>query len=311
MRGRGGAAVAICALALCSLLAAFSAATFTDTVQNPQSVSAVPDFVAPTAGASVIAKSQGGVAGYVKAGGTYYVYANVTDSGNPASGIASVKADVSAITSGKTAETLSAGSYAVGGVSYNYRSAQLTATGNLKAGSKSYTLTLADVAGNTSTPSFSVTIDNGPFAGANFSTANGSGTQGKPEAGDTVTFTYDDVPDPASIVSGWSGSAATAVSVSIANNGSGTILTVAGAALGSVDLQGEYVIQGKTSTFIASSMSLSGSALTITLGSDSSGNAKSETGKNAPVWTPSSSAYDRAGNVSSTAGVTGAKGKQF
>jgi hypothetical protein len=58
-------------------------------------------------------------------------------------------------------------------------------------------------------------------------------------------------------------------------------------------------------------MSLSGSALTITLGSDASGNARSETGKTTPVWTPSSSAYDRAGNASSTATVSGAKVKQF
>jgi hypothetical protein len=312
MRARVTAALSLVALAACALLVGFSGASFNDTTQqNPQTVSAVADFLPPTAGASVIAKSKGGVAGYIKAGGTYYVYANVTDSGNPASGIASVKADVSAITTGQTAAALVAGSYSVGGVSYNYRSAELTAKGTLAAGSSSYTLALADSAGNSGTQSFSVTVDNGPFAGAGFATANGSSTAGKPEAGDTVTFTYKGVPDPASIVSGWNGSAPTAVSVTIVNNSTVTVLTVTGAALGSVDLQGEYVGKGKTSTFTASSMSLSGSALTITLGSDASGNAKSETSKNGPVWTPSSSAYDRAGNASSTATVTGAKGKQF
>jgi len=156
MRARVAAALSLAALAACALVVGFSGASFTDSTQNPQTVSAVADFLAPTAGASVIAKTQGGVTGYVKAEGTYYVYANVTESGNPASGIASVKADVSSITTGQTAATLTAGSYSVGGVSYNYRSAQLTANGNLKAGSKSYTLILTDVAGNTNTPSFSV-----------------------------------------------------------------------------------------------------------------------------------------------------------
>ena len=78
---------------------------------------------APSASASVIAKPQGGTAGYVTLeSATYYVYANVADSGNPASGIASVKANVSNVTSGQTAVALVAGSYTVDGVSYNYRS---------------------------------------------------------------------------------------------------------------------------------------------------------------------------------------------
>ena len=37
--------------------------------------------------------------GFVKSGGTYIVYANATDGGAPASGITTVKTDVSALTS--------------------------------------------------------------------------------------------------------------------------------------------------------------------------------------------------------------------
>lgn len=46
---------------------------------------------------------------------------------------------------------------------------------------------------------------------------------------------------------------------------------------------------GKTTTFTGSSMSLSGSTVTIVLGTDSAGNAVRESSKNAPEWTPSAS----------------------
>lgn len=310
MRGRVEIALSLAALAACVLTVGFSAAKFTDTEQNPQTVSAVADFVAPTAGASVIAKTQGGAAGYIEAKGTYYVYASVTESGNPASGIASVKADVSVITSKQTSVPLIAGSYTVGGVSYNYRSAQLTADGSLTAGSKSYALALADSAGNSRSQGFSVTVDNGPFAGSSFATGNvAGGTSGKAEKGDTVTFTFNKAPEPSSIVSGWDGSGTRSVTVSIADNKNNDTLTVSGATIGSVALQGNYTT--KTTTFTESSMSQSGSAVTIVLGTDSTGSASTETGKAKPVWTPSASVFDQAWNACSTANVNGADAKQF
>jgi hypothetical protein len=307
MRARATTALSLAGLAACLLAVGFSAASFTDSTQNPQTLSAATDFLAPSAGASAIAKTQGGVAGYIKAGGTYYVYANVTDAGSPATGIASVKADVSSITAGQTAITLTAGSYTAGGVSYGYRSAQMTA-GSLTAGSKSYTLTLADSAGNSRNQSFSVTADNGPFAGSEFETANGAGgTSGKADKGDTIAFTFNKAPEPTSIVSGWDGSGTKSVTVSIA----GEALSVSGAAIGSVALKGAYTASGKTATFTGSSMSLSGSKVTIVLGTDSTGNAVTETGKNKPVWTPSVSNYDVAGNACSTVTANGTNTKQF
>lgn len=308
MRTRTGTALSLAGLAACLLAVGFSAASFTDSTQNPQTLSAVTDFLAPTAGSSVIAKTQGGVAGYVKAGGTYYVYANVTDAGGPATGIASVKADVSSVTTGQTATTLTAGSYTAGGVSYSYRSAELKANGGLTAGSKSYTLTLADSAGNSRNQSFSVTADNGPFAGSEFETANGAGgTSGKADKGDMIAFTFNKAPEPTSIVSGWDGSGTKSVTVSIA----GEALSVSGAAIGSVALKGAYTASGKTATFTGSSMSLSGSKVTIVLGTDSTGNAVTETGKNKPVWTPSASNYDVAANACSTVAANGTNTKQF
>jgi hypothetical protein len=59
-------------------------------------------------------------------------------------------------------------------------------------------------------------------------------------------------------------------------------------------------------------MTLSGSSVTIVLGSpSSSSNINDDAGNRAPVWSPSSSAYDLAGNVCSTATVTGPNSRQF
>lgn len=312
MSRRGAIALAVTALAVAALTAGFAVASFTDTSQNPQTVSAVPDFLAPTATASAIAKSQGGADGYVKRGGTYHVYASVSDSGNPASGIASVKADVSAVTPGQAAVSLSPGSYTVDGVAYDYRSAQLTASAGLGAGSKPYSLALTDAGVNSRSQSFSVTVDNGPLVGAGFETENASaGTSGKAEKGDTVTFVFGKAPDPNSIVAGWNGGGSRSVSVSIADSSSNDVLSVAGATVGSVALQGNYTNSGRTTTFSGSALSVSGSAVTIVLGTDSSGDARTETSKSKPVWTPSASIYDVAGNACSTATVTGENVRQF
>ena len=312
MRARGFTGLALAALAACVLAAGFSAASFTDLTQNPQTVSAVTDFLAPSAGASVVGKAEGGTAGYVRAGGNYRVYASVTDSGNPSSKTSSVKANLSALTAGQTAVALTAGSYSFDGVSYNYRSAQLKADSGVSAGTKSYALTLVDGAGNSGVQSFQVTVDNGPFAASSFSTANGPGNNsGEPEEGDTVTFTYNDVPEAETIKSSWEGEAVS-VKVSVADSSGNETLSVSSVNLGSVSLKGDYVDSGKTVSFSSSSMTLSGSAVTIVLGdASSSSNVNDDNNNRAPVWSPSSAADDRAGNACSTATVTGANTRQF
>jgi hypothetical protein len=311
VRARVAIALSLLALAACLGAVGFSAAVFTDSSQNPQTVSAVADFLAPSAGASAIAETQGGVAGQVKPGGAYYAYAGVTDSGNPASGIASVKADLREITAGQTAVALSAGSYSFGGVSYNYRSSQLSADAGLKSGSRTYALALTDSAGNARTQSFSVTVEGEPFAGSAFATENVSrGTEGKPEEGDSVIFTFNRPPNPSSIASKWSGAKALSVTVSVSDESSLDTLTVSGASIGEVNFEGNYVANKKTAVFTKSSMSLSGSVVTIVLGENSS-NAKKDTNKNPSAWTPVASILDLAGNACSTAAVTGANERQF
>jgi len=282
---------------------------FTDTTQNSLSLSAAADFAAPTASGSTIAKTQGGAAGYIKKGGTYFVYANVADSGNPASGVASVKADVHSITSGQTEVTLVAGSYVADGVAYNYRNAEpLTANSSLGSGSKSYTLDLTDKAGNDRETSFSVTVY-APFVGSDFETDNvAGGTEGKPEKGDTVSFEFNNLPEAKTIVENWNGSGTKSVTVTIAGVSTNDTLTVSGANIGSVELKADFT---KTTpvTFAGSSLSLSGSTVTIVLGTVS---GEAETGaKSKPSWTPSASILDLAANACSTSGVNGANKKQF
>jgi hypothetical protein len=310
MRFRIQIALSLVALAACVLAVGFSAASFTDSKQNSQTVTAIADWTAPSAEASVIAPTSGGTPGYLKsAKPTYYVYAKVSDSGNPASGIASVKANVNSLTSGQTAVTLTAGSYSVGGVSYNYRSASLTA-GTLTAGSRAYSLALADKAENTGSAEFSVTVLSS-FAASSFSTTNVSGgNEGKPEKGDTATFAYNSAPLPSSIVSGWSGASPVSVTATITQSSSDDTLTVSSAALGTVELKGNYV--SKTVTFTSSTLSLEGNSVVLTLGTpSSSSNVEDDNGNRAPIWKPSASAKDLAENACSTASVTAGSDRQF
>src|SRR5688572_20828938 len=149
------------------------------------------DDVPPSVSSTVIAKTVPYLPGFIRQGGTYYVYANVTDGGCSPSGIATVRANVSTITTGSTAVALSAGAFTVGGVAYNYRSASLTANATLTAGAKAYTITSTDNAANGGTQTgYSVTVDNTRPTATNVQTANGAATVGRPELGDSVTLTF-------------------------------------------------------------------------------------------------------------------------
>jgi hypothetical protein len=289
--------------------------SFTKTAPNPgNAITAATDFRAPTASASVIGKTAGGVVGQIKKSGTYYVYANASDTGNPASGVSTVTANVSSITSGSTAVALSAGSFSAGGVSYGYRSASLTAGSTLAAGSYSYSLTLKDVAGNSKTQTgFTVTVDNTAPTGTDVQTVNAGATNGLAEAGDKITFTFSKAIDPNSILSGWN-SGSTNVVVRLNNGASGandtvTVFNATNATqlpLGSVNLGGaDYTSANLTfgATSTASSMVMSGTTITITLGTPSAA-ATTAAATGTMTWTPSASATDAAGNATSTTAVT-------
>jgi len=286
---------------------------------------AASDLTAPTASSSVIGKTQGGVPGYIHQGGTYNVYANVADSGAPASGIASVTGDVSAITAALTATPLTAGAFTMGGTSYGYRSATLTTNAVLAAATYPYTLTSKDGATNTRTQSgFSVVVDNTVPTASDVQTTNKAGNNaGRPEIGDTIIFTFSEPIDPISVLASWTG-ASTSVVTRIDNNVFSpnfdglTIYNAANSlplALGTVNLgHKDYVSANATfgATGTASTMVMSGNTITVTLGTASSGTSTAG-GNGTMVWSPSVNAFDRAANAqSATASTeTGAADKDF
>jgi hypothetical protein len=293
---------AMLALAALGAAVGVSFAAFSATTANSgNSFSARPDFVPPNATSSVIVRQGGGVAGYVRQGGSYYVYANVSDTGNPASGTASVTTDVSAFDSGQTAAPLASGSYATAGQTYNWRSNLLTANGTVSAGTYNYTLALADNAANSQVQTgLSVIFDNTAPTGSNIQATSG-GTAGEIDVGDALTFTYSEPMDPTTILAGWDGSATT-VAVTITAGNSATYST--NVALGSVALgQRAYNGTGVGATFSAT-MTMSGSNVTVTLASQTSGGSSRTMTANAMVWTPSTSATDRAGNACSGASAS-------
>jgi hypothetical protein len=315
------AVAAITLIAIPVALAAFGAKT-----QNENDiVTAAPDFTPPAITATLVAKALGGVTGYVRNGGKYFVYANVaTDTGNPASGLATVKANASELTSGETAVTLAAGTYTAGAVSYNYRSAELTSNAAI-AGVKPYSVTATDNAGNARIANGTATVDNTVPTASDIQTTN-VGTVGLAEQNDTVTFTFSEPIDPQSILAGWDGTT-TSVVVRIVDNGllglplGNDELFVYNAAnnsalpFGAVSMgSGEYVaglLGGRIefgSTGTASTMTMSGNTVTVKLGTYSAVGLlvgrQTATKAAAMVWTPVATPYDWAGNLMSTTART-------
>jgi hypothetical protein len=286
---------------------------FTATAPNSGNTFATAtDYRAPTQNRSVIAKSAGGTPGFIKQGGTYFVYADLTDTGNPASGISTATSNNSALTALATSTTLSSGSFSVGGLSYNRRSASQTATAVLGAGTYNYTVTSADVVGNSATQTYSVTVDNTVATGSDVQTTNGGSIAGRPEQNDTITYTFSEPIDPNSILAGWTGSATNVVvrvnnntptndQVQIFNSANATQLPLGNVNLARTDYVSASITFGATGT--ASSMSMSGNSVTVVLGTQSAaGTTAASTG--AMVWTPSATATDRAGNATSATSKT-------
>ncbi|MEX2587386.1 MAG: Ig-like domain-containing protein [Actinomycetota bacterium] len=293
------------------------------------------DTTAPEVTSTVIAKPNGFLAGSIKQAGSYYVYANITETG---AGVSSVTADVTTVTTGGSTVALTAGSYSANGLPYNYRSAALDATSGLTdtEGSRGYSIVSTDVAGNQQTQgAFSVIVDNTAPAASDVQTADGGGTVGLAQAADTITFTFSEQIDPYSILSGWDGSSTSVVVrlidggctlLLLCSNDSFRIFDASNSAalpfgavnLGRADYHGGLDLAGSQDpiTFGASgtpsAMVRSGSTITITMGT-ASGTANTAGGNGTMVWSPSTSPYDAAGNNLSSTSATesGTADKEF
>ena len=309
-------------------------ATFTRTSSASHSVQSHPDWTPPSVDRSAIAKSTGYLANSVKQGGTYYVYANVTDTGNPPSGLslapAGVKANEGAVTAGQTNVALTAGSYSVNGQTYNYRSALQTADNPLAAGPKSYSVTPTDQAGNSAVQNgFSVTVDNTAPSAVDIQTS-GDG-DGNAEAGETVVFTFSEEIDPQSILSGWTG-ASTSVQVHVIDGnlllfiGAPDTVRIFNSSGGSQLPFGDLTLPGAgynvgllglpatTMVFSPSTMvkTAGSSVITITLGPRTQGSP--DAGQSGAMsWDSTTTPYDAAGNlaVGDTQGESGLSDREF
>lgn len=275
----------------------------------------VPDTTPPTVTAAAIGKTAGGVTGRIKQGGTYYVFANANDPGISPSGVATVTANVNAITPGQTAVPLVAGTYTAGGVTYGYRSASLTADTPLAAGTTSFTVTATDVAGNSGTGTFSVTVDNIEPTPSDVQTTN-AGVAGSAETGDSVIFTFSESMEPDSILAGWNG-AATTVTVRLVQNPGGDRVQIFDSTdatllpLGTILLhRPDYT--SSTVSFTGSTMTMSGTTVTVVLGTPSGAVGTAATTATMS-WTAATGATDAAGNacLANTVDETGVKDAAF
>jgi hypothetical protein len=110
-------------------------------------------------------------------------------------------------------------------------------------------------------------VDNTAPTATDIQTANKTGgTAGTAEQGDTMTLTFSEQIAPGTIVAGWNGTGTQTVTVTM---DTGNHLTITGATLvnGFVTLGGAgYVNNGKTVVFSNSTISQSGSTITLTLG---------------------------------------------
>ena len=167
-------------------------------------------------------------------------------------------------------------------------------------------------------------VDNAPLRGADVQSANGGSTVNRPDAGDTVTLTYSEQVDLATITGGWNGAART-VSVRFRDGGSlgksttdDTLDVLSGSAavnLGSVNLRRDYVKTGKSATFTAtmtagtvtSGTGVTRTTVTLRLGSvTGNGNSALRTPSTTGtmVWTPSAAATGPQGQACSTTPVS-------
>lgn len=296
---------ALAAVATVAIAAATVGGTFGSfagqTAASANVITAMPDFRGPTISAVAIGQTTGSTTGFITTGGAYRVYADVTDVGTPPSGTASVTANVANITGGQTAAPLTAGSYTAGGVTYNYRSAALTAAA-LPNGVLSFSVTATDAASNVSAADGSVTVDNTAPAPTDISASGGVAS--RPEVGDVLTLTTSEPLDPSRILTNWDGSATT-VQVRLLNQGGGDRLEVrdsSGVTLlpfGTINLgRTDYVTA--TVTFSAATMTQSSTSITIVLGGTVTGTAGTAAGTGTMTWTPSVTLTDRAGNPIAT-----------
>jgi hypothetical protein len=155
-----------------------------------------------------------------------------------------------------------------------------------------------------------VTVDNTAPTATNVQSANG-GTLERIDAGDTITFTWSEPMAPASILAGWAGGSTpirarvnnvfTADTLDLYNSAGTTKLNVV-AATQALRLQADWVT---TTADFNASMTMTGSSVTVTIGTLISGTPRTGVTTTANMlWNPSTLATDVVGNAASATLLT-------
>jgi len=152
-----------------------------------------------------------------------------------------------------------------------------------------------------------ITVNNPP-RGTDVATGNGGATVGLLETGDWIRLTWNEPIAPASVLAGWNGTS-TAIQVRVADNASSDQLDFYSAGgtrlnlvLGSADLKLGADFVSDANEFNAT-MSQTGNAITVTLGSHVSGTLATAVAGTI-TWRPSAAATDLTGKPSGTVLVT-------
>jgi hypothetical protein len=174
------------------------------------------------------------------------------------------------------------------------------------------TVRVTDGAGNTRTTTTAFRIDRTKPTAIGFTTSN-AGVVSRLDAGDTFTLTSSEPISPSSVIAGWSGTTTQNVVVrATGNGGAKDKLTVYNATnstllpLGTLNLKRpDYVAGSMTfgATGTPSTLTMSGSSVTITLGTPSGIPSAAATAANV-TWTPDGIATDPAGNGVATTAYT-------
>jgi hypothetical protein len=171
-RRAGGVVAAVIVVTAMAVTAAWGAFSGT-TANSGNTITAANDLVPPTVSPINAGSTTSGRTGHLYPGGSYQVYGSASDT----SGIGSVTADASAISTGQSAAAMTAGSYSYGGTTYGYRSGTLTANATIGSCTAAYTVNATDGAGTTGSASGSAMVDRDLLSNANI-TLTGETTGG-------------------------------------------------------------------------------------------------------------------------------------
>ena len=193
-----------------------------------------------------------------------------------------------------------------------------TSVTTLGQGTYTAQATQTDTVGNTATSTaHTFTIDSIAPTRVSIAAANGAGTSGHLDSGDTITFTYSEPMLASSVLSGWSGASAATVNVRFFSGTTDAFTVLDGANAANVKLDagttgGGGVSLGSGANFVSNTVtfgatltrSADGKSFVVTLGSPdiASRVVSTRTGTANMTWTPKAGSTDLAGNgLASTA----------